>query len=77
VRTTDQLSARSKSREPTSAANSDDAEIPERVGIQMQDARGAQKERESQQQAKRRHDAIGRNDNSTDVEEYGIHLREG
>ena len=52
----------------------DDAEIPKLVGIYARDARRAQRKRERQQHAERRHRAIGRDEKRADVEENGMHL---
>ena len=55
---------------------SEDAEIPEQIGIEMREAGGAQEQSQCEQQAHCGHDAIGRNNERTEVEEDGIHLRE-
>jgi hypothetical protein len=54
-------------------ADAEDAEIPHFCRVDVDDARGALRERESHEHAERRDDAIGRNHDASDVEENGVH----
>ena len=52
----------------------EDAEIPDRIGIDANHTRRTEREQEGKHDSQRSHSAIGWDKNRTDVEEDGIHL---